>query len=95
MSLGVLAEEFHLNPQYISQLFKSEIGVNFLTYFTNIRMEQAKKLLLTTSLPIAEVSEQSGYADYRVFIKVFIKVFKKSEGVTPSQYRRDFLEQNA
>ena len=95
VSLGVLAEEFHLNPQYISQLFKSEIGVNFLTYFTNIRMEQAKKLLLTTSLPIAEVSEQSGYADYRVFIKVFIKVFKKSEGVTPSQYRRDFLEQNA
>ena len=89
--LGVLAEEFHLNPQYISQLFKSEIGVNFLTYFTNIRMEQAKKLLLTTSLPIAEVSEQSGYADYRVFTKVF----KKSEGVTPSQYRRDFLEQNA
>lgn len=60
VSLGVLAEEFHLNPQYISQLFKSEIGVNFLTYFTNIRMEQAKKLLLTTSLPIAEVSEQSG-----------------------------------
>ena len=53
--------------------------------------EQAKKLLLTTSLPIAEVSEQSGYADYRVFTKVF----KKSEGVTPSQYRRDFLEQNA
>ena len=87
VSLGVLTEEFHLNPQYISQLFKSEIGVNFLTYFTNIRMEQAKKLLLTTSLPIAEVSEQSGYADYRVF--------KKSEGVTPSQYRRDFLEQNA
>ena len=41
------------------------------------------------------LSEQSGYADYRVFIKVFIKVFKKSEGVTPSQYRRDFLEQNA
>ena len=90
VSLGVLAEEFHLNPQYISQLFKSEIGVNFLTYFTNIRMEQAKKLLLTTSLPIAEVSEQSGYADYRVFTKVF----KKSEGVTPSQYRRDFLEEN-
>lgn len=71
VSLGVLTEEFHLNPQYISQLFKSEIGVNFLTYFTNIRMEQAKKLLLTTSLPIAEVSEQSGYADYRVFTKVF------------------------
>lgn len=46
-----------------------------------------KKLLLTTSLSIAEVSEKSGYADYRVFTKVF----KKSGGITPSQYRRDFM----
>ena len=88
VSLSVLAEVFHLNPQYISQLFKSEIGVNFLAYLTNIRMEKAKKLLLSTSLSIAEVAEQSGYGDYRVFTKVF----KKSEGSTPSQYRRDFLD---
>ena len=88
ISLSVLAEQFHLSAQYISQLFKSEIGVNFLAYLTNIRMERAKKLLLTTSLSIAQVSEQSGYGDYRVFTKVF----KKSEGITPSQYRRDFLE---
>ena len=88
ISLTVLAEEFHLSAQYISQLFKSEIGVNFLAYLTNIRMEKAKKLLLSTSLSIAEISEQSGYGDYRVFTKVF----KKSEGVTPSQYRRGFLE---
>ena len=88
LSLSVLAEEFHLNPQYISQLFKNEIGVNFLAYLTGIRMEKAKKLLLSSSLSVAEVAERSGYADYRVFTKVF----KKSEGVTPSQYRRDFLD---
>ena len=88
MSLSVLAEQFHLNPQYISQLFKSEIGVGFLAYLTNIRMEKSKKLLLSTSLSVAEVAEQAGYGDYRVFTKVF----KKSEGITPSQYRRDFLE---
>lgn len=88
VSLSVLAEEFHLSAQYISQLFKNEIGVNFLAYLTNIRIENAKKLLLSTSMSIAEVSEQSGYGDYRVFTKVF----KKSEGVTPSQFRRDFLE---
>ena len=89
MSLSVLAEEFHLNPQYISQLFKNEIGVNFLSYLTSIRMENAKKLLLSTSLSIAEVADRSGFGDYRVFTKVF----KKSEGITPSQYRRDFLEE--
>ena len=88
MSLSVLEEEFHLNPQYISQLFRNEIGVNFLAYLTSIRMEKAKKLLLSTSLSVTEVADQSGYGDYRVFTKVF----KKSEGVTPSQYRRDFLE---
>ena len=88
VSLSVLAEEFHLSAQYISQMFKNEIGVNFLAYFTNIRMERAKKLLLSSSAPIGEISEQLGFGDYRVFTKVF----KKAEGVTPSQYRRDFLE---
>ena len=88
ISLSVLAEEFHLSAQYISQLFKNEIGVNFFAYLTNLRMERAKKLLLSTSLPITEISQRSGYGDYRVFTKVF----KKNEGVTPSQYRRDFLE---
>ena len=88
VSLSVLAEEFHLNPQYISQHFKNEIGVGFLAYLTNIRVEKAKKLLLSTSLSVAEIAEQAGYGDYRVFTKVF----KKAEGITPSQYRRDFLE---
>ena len=88
LSLSVLAEEFHLSAQYISQLFKNEIGVNFLTYFTGIRMERAKKLLLSTALSIGEISDQLGFGDYRVFTKVF----KKAEGITPSQYRRDFLE---
>lgn len=89
ISLNLLAEKFHLSAQYISQLFKSEIGVNFLAYLTNIRMEQAKKLLLSTAMSIAEISEKCGYSDYRVFTKAF----KKSEGATPSQYRQQFMEQ--
>lgn len=88
ISLSVLAEEFHLNPQYISQLFKNEIGVGFLAYLTNIRIEKAKKLLLSTSLSVTEISESTGYSDYRVFTKMF----KKTEGITPSQFRREFLD---
>ena len=88
ISLSVLAEEFHLNPQYISQLFKNEIGVGFLAYLTNIRIEKAKKLLLSTSLSVTEISEHTGYSDYRVFTKVV----KKTEGITPSQFRREFLD---
>lgn len=87
ISLSVLADEFHLNSQYISQLFKNEIGVGFLSYLTNIRIEKAKKLLLSTSLSVTEIAENTGYSDYRVFTKVF----KKTEGITPSQFRREFL----
>ena len=88
VSLNVLAQEFHLNAQYISQLFKSEIGVGFLTYLTNIRIEHAKKLLLSTDDAISDISDQCGYNDYRVFTKEF----KKKEGITHSQFRRDVLK---
>ena len=76
-----------MNSQYISQLFKNEIGVGFLAYLTNIRMEKAKKLLLSTDFSVSEIAEQVGYGDYRVFTKVF----KKTEGITPTQYKREFL----
>lgn len=87
ISLSILSEKFHLNAQYISQLFKNEIGVGFLAYLTNIRMEKAKKLLLSTDSSISDIAEQVGYGDYRVFTKVF----KKIEGMTPTQYKREFL----
>lgn len=86
ISLSLLSQQFHLNPQYISQLFRSEIGVNFLTYLTDIRLEHAKKLLISTDLSITDIAMESGYSDYRVFTKVF----KKSEGITPSRYRHEF-----
>lgn len=88
ISLNILAEKFHLSAQYISQLFKNEIGVNFLAYLTSIRMEKAKKLLISTSLSIGDISLQCGYGDYRIFTRTF----KKTEGSTPSQYRREFTE---
>ena len=87
ISLNILADVFHLSAQYISQLFKKEIGVNFLAYLTSIRMEKAKKLLISTSLSIGEIAMQCGYGDYRVFTKTF----KKMIGNTPSQYRREFI----
>ena len=88
ISLSSLAEVFHLNPQYISQLFKNEIGVGFLAYLTKIRIEKAKKLMLSTALSVSEISSRAGYGDYRAFTKVF----KKTEGITPSKFRREFLD---
>lgn len=87
ISLNLLSDKFALNAQYISQLFKNQIGVNFLPYLTSIRMQKAKSLLLSSAKTIVEVSQAVGYNDYRVFTKVF----KKHVGVSPSQYRKEFL----
>ncbi len=84
ISLSSLADQFHLSSQYISQLFKNEVGVNYLAYLTNIRIENARKLLLSTDDSIAEIAEKCGFNDYRVFTKVF----KKNEKMTPSEYRK-------
>ncbi|MEK3884571.1 response regulator [Paenibacillus sp. PL2-23] len=83
ISLQYMAEQVHLNHQYLSVLFKNETGQNFSDYVTQCRMNKAKQLLKETNLKIYEVAQLSGYASS----KHFMAVFKDSVGVTPSQYR--------
>ncbi|MEG2667459.1 MAG: response regulator [Lachnospiraceae bacterium] len=73
-----------LNPVYFSVLFKKEIGVNFSTYLTNIRMEAAKELIRAGNETIAAIAEQVGYKDARYFSQTFTKIV----GVKPALYRR-------
>ncbi len=87
ISLLYMAEQVHLNHQYLSVLFKSETGQNFSDYVTICRMNKAKQLLKETNLKIYEVAKLSGY----ISSKHFMAVFKQVVGVTPSHYR-DQLE---
>ena len=82
MSLKKIAEQFHLNPSYISQLIRSETGLTYTQYLTELRITKAKELLRTSSLTLAEISEAVGFNDYFYFIKKF----KKEVGVTPGKY---------
>ena len=58
--------------------------MNYLSYLTHLRIEKARELLLKTDRGIAEVSEAVGFHDYRTFTKVF----KRYEGVPPTQFRK-------
>jgi two-component system, response regulator YesN len=82
LSLKKVAEHFHLNASYISQLIRSETGLTYTQYVTELRINKAKDLLKTTSLSLAEISEAVGFNDYFYFIKRF----KKEVGVTPGKY---------
>lgn len=83
ISIQVISKAFYLNANYLSQLFKRELNLTFTEYLTNVRLKQAKHLLLTTELSVREVAESVGFRDYFYFIRVF----KKHASQTPRQYK--------
>ncbi|MDF2959360.1 MAG: two component transcriptional regulator, AraC family [Paenibacillus sp.] len=85
ITLTEAAARVHLNPSYLSQLFKQQLNRNFVDYIVEVRMEEAKRLLCSTSLRISEVADRVGYAD----VAYFSNTFKKWNGCTPSEFRRE------
>lgn len=68
---------------YFSKVFKQLFDDNFINYLTKIRIDRAKVLLKDVSFNIKEVGKSVGYADSNYFTKVF----KRSIGISPSEYR--------
>jgi two-component system, response regulator YesN len=81
--LGDYAAFYGMNPDYLSRLFKKEIGINFVEYLLDIRILQAKRLLRESRFKFHEIAAMVGYNDYRYFSQVF----KKSVGMTAGRYR--------
>ncbi|QGH35968.1 helix-turn-helix domain-containing protein [Gracilibacillus salitolerans] len=82
ISLDECAEQVKLNPSILSKVFKDITGLNFIDYLTNIRLNKAKEMLIDTDLKINQVAQNIGYRH-----SYFNRLFKKSEGVTPSEFR--------
>jgi two-component system response regulator YesN len=83
VSLIDMATRFHMDPSYLSKLFKSVTDENFIEYVTRKRMEKACELLQLSDRKINEIAELVGYENQRYFSQVF----KKFTGQTPSEYR--------
>lgn len=85
LSLELLSGLVYISPSYLSRLFKRETGENLSSYVQNIRIEQAKTLLLTTSLKTYEVAGRVGIPD-PVY---FSRIFKKVTGIKPKDFRKE------
>ena len=85
ISLQDIAAKFFLSREYIARKFKQEYGVTLLDYLSRFRIDKAKQLLHNPHLRIAQVAEMVGYQDE----KYFSKVFKKLEGITPGEFRKE------
>lgn len=82
ISLELCAGRAGTTPYTLSRAFKQVMGATFIDYVTELKLEQAKSLLLETDLRIQEIAERVGYQP-----SYLIRQFKKSTGMTPGQFR--------
>ena len=83
LSLNDVADVVHVSPSYLSRVFSRELGVPFKKYLIDLRLDQAKRLLLSTNKLIGEVALAVGYQD----TSYFCRIFKQREGCSPNQFR--------
>ncbi|OJU11207.1 MAG: hypothetical protein BGN88_12275 [Clostridiales bacterium 43-6] len=82
-SVEDLSKTVHLHPNYFIKRFHDAYGCSPMQYVNTQRIEQAKSLLKTTELSMAQITEKTGFGD----VSYFSKYFKKAVGFTPSLYR--------
>ncbi|BBH20671.1 hypothetical protein Back11_20160 [Paenibacillus baekrokdamisoli] len=85
ISLNSLGEQLHASPNYISRLFKQEVGRGLFTYINELRIQKAKELLKDYQLKIYEVAEMVGF-NSQVHFAI---VFNKFVGMSPKDYRKE------
>lgn len=85
ISLPDVAANLNLHPSYVGQMFKRETGDTFVKYLNQVRISKAKQLLEgTKDIPLDIIAKCVGYDNSRTFYKVF----RKTVGVTPGEYRK-------
>lgn len=88
ISLQDAAKAMNYSDAYFCKLFKQCFDKSFTTFLSEFRVEKAKQLLVDVTINVKEISDKVGYRDSNYFAKVF----KRVEGVTPSEYRMMALE---
>lgn len=83
ISLEDVANHVNISTYYLSKIFKKEMGVNFITYVTDRKMDLAKEMLVNTEIPVLNIALDLAYNE----ANYFSKAFKKKTGLTPSEYR--------
>lgn len=83
LSLSDISEQFHLNLTYICDLFRKNLHTTFVGYLKSLRLKEAKRLLIETTLPISEIASKVGYdALY------FSKLFREQNQISPVKFRK-------
>ncbi len=90
ITLEHIANHFKYNKNYLSRIYKQNTGIGISEQIIKFRLKHAKELLTETDLSIIEIASEVGYDDS----KYFMRLFKKFETVTPTQYRKTFYRKH-
>ena len=88
ISMQDAARAVNYSDAYFSKMFKQQFGLNFTAYLAEYRMEEAKKLLRQPTVSVKDVGEHVGYPDSNYFARVF----RRMNGVSPSEYRMEWFK---
>jgi AraC-like DNA-binding protein len=88
ITIPQLARQAGINEAKLKEGFREIYGRSVHTYLLQLRLEKAKQLLLTTELSITEITYEIGYSH----VTHFTTLFKKEQGITPSEWRKKAKE---
>ena len=83
ISLISVANHVNMSSAYFSTVFSQTTGRSFINYLTELRIEKAKELLISTNMKLSDIAMEIGYSEPNYFSHVF----RKSEGITPKEFR--------
>ena len=85
LNIERLCSQFFLTTKQLYAIFETSLNTTPKKYIAMKRIQQAKHLIISTDLPLPQISTQVGVDDYNYFIKIF----KKYTGYTPMYYRKN------
>ena len=86
-NISEIAESMFLSKSYLQKIYKTYFNRSIIEEMIRFRLDMAKKLLDETELTVTEISKKCGYSSYNYFVRQF----RMSEGVSPSEYRENNL----
>lgn len=85
LTLVEVARRVHMTPTYFSRKFKKVTGFGYKEYITHVRLKEASRMLLETSVSVTEIALSCGFSDGNYFGDLF----KKEKGISPRIYRKN------
>ncbi len=86
VTLDDVCAHFHKSRSQISHMFKTTYGMSIRTYCNQLKLEDARKLLLSTDRSVTDIALDTGFGD----TNYFIHLFRQTYGTSPLRYRKTF-----